>query len=421
MELLSKAFGVYETNCYILRTKMGEFIIDAGVDSAKWVCENVRKPLAILNTHGHFDHIWCNAELKKLLGVPIYCPKGDAFMLKSDCFDLGLTPCAADFEVEPNAIFRFGDIEVEFMHFAGHTPGCSMIKISKSNSSLGMQFRTCENFGDFADSKSSLNPQNSHKYKSHTANTRIVLEADSALDSANEINIAESQNLPLPCGGGLRGWVDSAKQTKIAESNKNCHIERSEISQNGRDSSLRTSCFAQNDKKIAESNAKNTHPLAPSAREGGQNAESANQIKNAESCTKTQNLKIDGCFASLTKQGKAEVSLFNPMDCHDFALQNLAMTDNSADSANRTNIAESSEKSPKNTESSEIYIFSGDFIFYRTIGRSDFPYSSPKDMRESLKRFGEIPYNATLYPGHGQPTTIKDEQKNLPFYLRGLV
>ncbi|MGX3010040.1 50S ribosomal protein L11 methyltransferase [Helicobacter sp. 23-1044] len=44
-----------------------------------------------------------------------------------------------------------------------------------SNSSLGMRFRTCENFGDFADTKSSLNPQNFHKYKSHTANTSIVI------------------------------------------------------------------------------------------------------------------------------------------------------------------------------------------------------------------------------------------------------
>ena len=61
-----------------------------------------------------------------------------------------------------------------------------------SNSSLGMQFRTCENFGDFADSKSSLNPQNFHKYKSHTANTRIV---DSKADSAESKN-GESTNPP---------------------------------------------------------------------------------------------------------------------------------------------------------------------------------------------------------------------------------
>ena len=63
------------------------------------------------------------------------------------------------------------------------------------NLSLGMQsagfanevkqpFRTCENFGDFADSKSSLNPQNFHKYKSHTANTSIVCNAESKIKNA---------------------------------------------------------------------------------------------------------------------------------------------------------------------------------------------------------------------------------------------
>ncbi|MGX2982208.1 thiamine phosphate synthase [Helicobacter sp. 23-1045] len=47
---------------------------------------------------------------------------------------------------------------------------------------------------------------------------------------------------------------------------------------------------------------------------------------------KSQNLKMDGCFASLT----------NPVDCHDSATQNLAMTENSAlDSANETKFAES--------------------------------------------------------------------------------
>ena len=63
------------------------------------------------------------------------------------------------------------------------------------NLSLGMQsagfanevkqpFRTCENFGDFADPKSSLNPQNFHKYKSHTANTSIVCNAESKIKNA---------------------------------------------------------------------------------------------------------------------------------------------------------------------------------------------------------------------------------------------
>ncbi|MDO7812591.1 MBL fold metallo-hydrolase, partial [Helicobacter pylori] len=35
----------------------------------------------------------------------------------------------------------------------------------------------------------------------------------------------------------------------------------------------------------------------------------------------------------------------------------------------------------------EGVIFSGDFIFYRSIGRYDFPYSNEKDMKESLLKF----------------------------------
>ena len=56
-----------------------------------------------------------------------------------------------------------------------HNRGIKQLKDWLDNSFWGMQFRTCENFGDFADTKSSLNPQNSHKYKSHTANTSIAI------------------------------------------------------------------------------------------------------------------------------------------------------------------------------------------------------------------------------------------------------
>ena len=64
------------------------------------------------------------------------------------------------------------------------------------------------------------------------------------------------------------------------------------------------------------------------------------------------------------------------------------------------------------------FIFSGDFIFKRSIGRSDFPYSSDDLMQDSLRRFGEIPYDMVLYPGHGESTTIKAEQGNLRFFLK---
>ena len=78
MEHLNKAFGEYQTNCFILNTSGGDFIIDPGFDSLYWVSENIINPAAILLTHGHFDHIFEVASLQEFFkknnkNVPIYC------------------------------------------------------------------------------------------------------------------------------------------------------------------------------------------------------------------------------------------------------------------------------------------------------------------------------------------------------------
>ena len=127
--------GDYQTNCYILTTSAGDFIIDPGMSATNWVMKNVKNPVAILNTHGHFDHIWSNAELAKELKIPIYCPKDDVFMLKSDPFGLSIVPSEADFEVEEDGEFVFGEVKVKFHFFPGHTPGCSAIEITQDNQS----------------------------------------------------------------------------------------------------------------------------------------------------------------------------------------------------------------------------------------------------------------------------------------------
>ena len=62
-------------------------------------------------------------------------------------------------------------------------------------------------------------------------------------------------------------------------------------------------------------------------------------------------------------------------------------------------------------------MFSGDFIFHRSIGRSDFPYSSSKAMRASLEKFMEIQENMLILPGHGNKTEIAQEQANIPYWL----
>ncbi len=129
MEIKIQPMGVYQTNCYIVTIDKKDIIIDPGVDATKWVLDNTSNPIAILNTHGHFDHVWSNAELKETLKIPIYVPKDDAFMLTDDPLAQGTPKSKPDYLVDGDESVEIDGITIKFRHFAGHTEGCSVIEI----------------------------------------------------------------------------------------------------------------------------------------------------------------------------------------------------------------------------------------------------------------------------------------------------
>ena len=129
MQIKIQPMGYTQTNCYIVTINGKDLIIDPGMDATAWVLDHTSHPVAILNTHGHFDHVWSNAELKKRLNIPIYVPKEDAFMLKEDPLNQGTPPSEPDYLVEGDAVLDIDGIKVSYRHFPGHTPGCSIIEI----------------------------------------------------------------------------------------------------------------------------------------------------------------------------------------------------------------------------------------------------------------------------------------------------
>lgn len=129
MNIKVQPMGSYQTNCYIITIDNKNIIIDPGMGATSWVLENVTNPIAILNTHGHFDHVWSNSEVQEKLKLDIYCPKDDCFMLENDPFDQGTPSSKANVEVLDQDEFIFDGIKVKFHHFPGHTPGCSAIEI----------------------------------------------------------------------------------------------------------------------------------------------------------------------------------------------------------------------------------------------------------------------------------------------------
>jgi hydroxyacylglutathione hydrolase len=61
-------------------------------------------------------------------------------------------------------------------------------------------------------------------------------------------------------------------------------------------------------------------------------------------------------------------------------------------------------------------LFSGDTLFYGSIGRTDFPGSSFEKLSESIHgQLFVLPDNIKVYPGHMGTTTIGFEKRNNPF------
>ena len=60
-------------------------------------------------------------------------------------------------------------------------------------------------------------------------------------------------------------------------------------------------------------------------------------------------------------------------------------------------------------------LVSGDTLFARSIGRTDFPGGSVMEMAKSLRRLSQLDGDLTVIPGHGPATTIGDEIKWNPY------
>jgi glyoxylase-like metal-dependent hydrolase (beta-lactamase superfamily II) len=62
-------------------------------------------------------------------------------------------------------------------------------------------------------------------------------------------------------------------------------------------------------------------------------------------------------------------------------------------------------------------VVAGDLVFAGSIGRSDFPNSSPEDMRRSLEWFLTLDDAGEVLPGHGPRTTVSRERASNPFLV----
>ena len=133
--------GAFAANCYLVAPARGAecVIVDPGQDAQQGIDELLvryrLKPIAVLLTHGHIDHMWSVAPVCGAKGIPAYVHPDDRELLADPAKGLSLTVGQQLFGgitfTEPDDVRELADgsalslagLEFTVRHTPGHTPG----------------------------------------------------------------------------------------------------------------------------------------------------------------------------------------------------------------------------------------------------------------------------------------------------------
>lgn len=123
--------GALSTNSYIVSNNDECILIDPqgnGNDFLEYISNNSLKPLAILLTHGHFDHIGAVNALKSALTIPVYASIHEKELLATPSLNLSRMigkklSIQANYYFQSNEVLQIGSFEVKTIETPGHTIG----------------------------------------------------------------------------------------------------------------------------------------------------------------------------------------------------------------------------------------------------------------------------------------------------------
>lgn len=132
IEVEKLVLGAVSTNVYLIFYNDNCLIIDPSDEAERIIaCIEYRKakPLAILLTHGHFDHIMAAPELAEKYGIKIYVGEADRQLLQDSKLNMGQRFLGKDFTLEADEYLKggdcleFGDFKLKVIYTPGHTVG----------------------------------------------------------------------------------------------------------------------------------------------------------------------------------------------------------------------------------------------------------------------------------------------------------
>ncbi len=133
MKIEQYCVGQVGTNCYFAINEETKevLVVDPG-DSAQMLADQIKqkelKPVAILLTHGHFDHVMAAEELAEMFGIKIYAHEAEKSTLED--YRLNVSGMIgrrdhyhADVYVKDGQVLDLAGIKLKVLHTPGHTEG----------------------------------------------------------------------------------------------------------------------------------------------------------------------------------------------------------------------------------------------------------------------------------------------------------
>jgi hydroxyacylglutathione hydrolase len=127
--------GALQTNCYIIENEDKTCLIfDPGSEGKKlikWLEKRELKPVAILLTHAHFDHIGAVDTIRDYYQIPVYVHEEEEDWLTDPALNGSkyfmmqeqIKVRKADHIIKKEGVLKVGDYEFSVFETPGHSPG----------------------------------------------------------------------------------------------------------------------------------------------------------------------------------------------------------------------------------------------------------------------------------------------------------
>lgn len=153
LEMQQLILGMVYTNCYFLKNKeTGElFIVDPAdmLPKIETMVERMQgKPVGVLLTHGHYDHILAANGLREKYGLKIYACEAEKEMLEDPSLNLsGNCSVAADVWLKDLEEIQVAGFQIQVLHTPGHTRGSCCYYLKDEKILLSGDTLFCESVG----------------------------------------------------------------------------------------------------------------------------------------------------------------------------------------------------------------------------------------------------------------------------------